>query len=577
MFDAAGLAESHLGWLQGNFFGGGAGPTEGDVCAGAQGPLEHSHFFTDDGAFGSHDEHGEQVDDGDYELVDEDTLAFPSHASEFGYDGDLIVDYEITGDVVTFDVVLPDACEDTCKDAYAWALSASPPGHGPAAKSPADSGPAHPTPPPPSRPRRPLRARRRRRTGAAVHRPRQPDEPLDQTDRSATERWPTRSSSTWNADRWKPLRSVGQSQRAMRRTSPDFADQAAVVERIDPHAIGQRIPRAAEIARDLDGAGTAIVARTPRSTRSATASSGRGTSRTEHRCICSTCGRSPGWSAPSSSISSSNTSRNVCGTNPTWRPRQCSVRMPATPSRRVCVCSSGSTIAGCSRWSRWNCTTERPGTRSHRDHHAHRHLTGRGSDRRVDRSGLDRSPVLPRALQAEEVRDGSPTPTTLFLLAEDVGALVGLTAATITDRYAELDDLQVDPRWQRRGIASALLSGRSRESPSDPLAGSAADRGRRPCRHAEVYSRLGFEVVAVYGRYRKPISTVYRLGGAAAPGRKRDPLARTVTPTLVGGNWPKAVVRCVGSCSLAGPTGMTSSSDAGCRFRAGRGGGSTWR
>jgi alpha/beta hydrolase family protein len=124
VFEAAGLAESHLGWLQGNFFGGGPGPTEGDVCAGAQGPLEHDHFFTDDGAFGSHDENGEQVDDGDYEVVDGDSLAFPSHASEFGYDGVLTVDYEITADVLTFDVVLPDPCEDTCKDAYAWALSA---------------------------------------------------------------------------------------------------------------------------------------------------------------------------------------------------------------------------------------------------------------------------------------------------------------------------------------------------------------------------------------------------------------------------------------------------------------------
>ena len=84
-FEAAGLAHSHLGWLQGNFFGGGPGPTDGDVCAGAQGPLEHSHFFTEGGAFGSHDENGEQVDDGDYVAVDGDTLAFPSHASEFGY------------------------------------------------------------------------------------------------------------------------------------------------------------------------------------------------------------------------------------------------------------------------------------------------------------------------------------------------------------------------------------------------------------------------------------------------------------------------------------------------------------
>ncbi len=124
VFEAADLAESHLGWLQGNFYGGGPGPTEGDVCEGAQGPLEHSHFFTDDGAFGSHDEHGEEVDHGDYELVDEDTLAFPSHASEFGYDGDLVVDYQIDDDIVTFEVVLPEACEETCKDAYAWALSA---------------------------------------------------------------------------------------------------------------------------------------------------------------------------------------------------------------------------------------------------------------------------------------------------------------------------------------------------------------------------------------------------------------------------------------------------------------------
>jgi hypothetical protein len=124
VFAAADLAGSHLGWLQGNFFGGDAGPTEGDVCAGAQGPLEHAHFFTEAGRFGSHDEHGEQVDDGDYELVDEDTLGFPSHASEFGYDGDLVVDYEIDGDMVTFDVALPEVCADACADAYAWALSA---------------------------------------------------------------------------------------------------------------------------------------------------------------------------------------------------------------------------------------------------------------------------------------------------------------------------------------------------------------------------------------------------------------------------------------------------------------------
>lgn len=123
-FEAAGLAGSHRGWLQGNFYGGEAGPAAGDPCEGAAGPLEHDHFFTEAGEFGSHDEHGEVVDDGDFEVVDDDTLSFPSHATEFGYDGELVVDYSIADDVAMFDVTLPEGCADECADAYAWALSA---------------------------------------------------------------------------------------------------------------------------------------------------------------------------------------------------------------------------------------------------------------------------------------------------------------------------------------------------------------------------------------------------------------------------------------------------------------------
>ncbi len=123
-FEKAGLAESHRDWLQGNFYGGDPGPTEGDACKGARGPLEHDHFFTAAGAFGSHDENGEEVDNGDYVVVDENTVSFPSHAAEFGYDDDLVVDYSVGGDVATFDVDLPEACSDKCADAYAWALSA---------------------------------------------------------------------------------------------------------------------------------------------------------------------------------------------------------------------------------------------------------------------------------------------------------------------------------------------------------------------------------------------------------------------------------------------------------------------
>jgi hypothetical protein len=123
-FEAAGLAESHRDWLAGNFFGGEPPPATGDVCEGAAGPVEHDHFFTADGRFGSHDENGEEVDSGDFAIVDDDTLAFPSHATEFKYDGDLTVDYSIVDHVATFDVALPESCVDTCADAYAWALSA---------------------------------------------------------------------------------------------------------------------------------------------------------------------------------------------------------------------------------------------------------------------------------------------------------------------------------------------------------------------------------------------------------------------------------------------------------------------
>jgi hypothetical protein len=123
-FERAGLAESQREWLQGNFFGGSAGPTTGDLCAGAAGPLEHSHFFTAGGGFGSRDDKNAQVDSGDYVVVDENTLSFPSHAQEFGYPGDVLVDYMITEPTVTFDVVLPDECTGGCAVAHAWALSA---------------------------------------------------------------------------------------------------------------------------------------------------------------------------------------------------------------------------------------------------------------------------------------------------------------------------------------------------------------------------------------------------------------------------------------------------------------------
>jgi hypothetical protein len=110
-FEEAGLLETHSEWL-------------GDPCSGSKLPEEHSHFFTATGGFGSRDEDHMQVDDGAYAVVDDDTLSFSSHAVEFGYDGEILVDYVIAGDAVTFTIQYPDECTDSCAEAFAWATSA---------------------------------------------------------------------------------------------------------------------------------------------------------------------------------------------------------------------------------------------------------------------------------------------------------------------------------------------------------------------------------------------------------------------------------------------------------------------
>ena len=57
-----------------------------DPCEGAV-PREHSHFFTEFGAFGSLDWRGEQVDEGTYEIVDDRTFTI----------GDATFHFEIRG------------------------------------------------------------------------------------------------------------------------------------------------------------------------------------------------------------------------------------------------------------------------------------------------------------------------------------------------------------------------------------------------------------------------------------------------------------------------------------------------
>ena len=124
-FQEVGLAESQLDWIIGNWVANPAGEIHADdVCEDARPAEEHSHFFTADGQFGSYDAAGEQVDNGDYAVVEPGTLSFASHAAEFGYDGDILVDYTVSGDSAEFEVLVPADCEDACSLAHAWALSA---------------------------------------------------------------------------------------------------------------------------------------------------------------------------------------------------------------------------------------------------------------------------------------------------------------------------------------------------------------------------------------------------------------------------------------------------------------------
>ena len=70
-----------------------------DVCEGAK-ATPHSHFFTDDGQFGSIDQNEQQVDDAPYSVVDDHTLRL---SLEFG---DETYRYSIVGDELTLEPVI---------------------------------------------------------------------------------------------------------------------------------------------------------------------------------------------------------------------------------------------------------------------------------------------------------------------------------------------------------------------------------------------------------------------------------------------------------------------------------------
>jgi hypothetical protein len=121
--EEAGMGWAALDFIRGNgFFEPDVMTVDGfadskDPCAGAI-PRVHSHFFTEADAFGSRNWKGEQVDDGMYELLDDDTVVI----------GEITFDFVIRGDTIRFDPVIPACAVDHCFQA-AWAIGVASPGH----------------------------------------------------------------------------------------------------------------------------------------------------------------------------------------------------------------------------------------------------------------------------------------------------------------------------------------------------------------------------------------------------------------------------------------------------------------
>ena len=88
-------------------------------CKGSV-PRTHAHFFTEDGLFGSLDWNGDQVDDGSYELIGDDTFVV---SKEFP---DVTFHYVIDGDTITFEPVIPE-CSPDCFEA-SWSVAVAYPG-----------------------------------------------------------------------------------------------------------------------------------------------------------------------------------------------------------------------------------------------------------------------------------------------------------------------------------------------------------------------------------------------------------------------------------------------------------------
>ena len=79
-------------------------------CRGAV-ARNHSHFFTAAGEFGSRDDKGQQVDEGTYQPVDDDTISI----------GAVKFNYKVTGDSLRVTPEIP-TCRPDCWEA-AWSVA----------------------------------------------------------------------------------------------------------------------------------------------------------------------------------------------------------------------------------------------------------------------------------------------------------------------------------------------------------------------------------------------------------------------------------------------------------------------
>jgi dienelactone hydrolase len=86
-------------------------------CDGAE-ETPYVYFFEGSGRWGVLDDDDVLVDDRDFSIVDEDTIAF----------GDIAVDYRIAAGTLSFRVEVPGTCDDTCIEGLAWAVATFAPG-----------------------------------------------------------------------------------------------------------------------------------------------------------------------------------------------------------------------------------------------------------------------------------------------------------------------------------------------------------------------------------------------------------------------------------------------------------------